>query len=114
MKQLITDQDIDDILCAAFEGGINYWVSRATVKDDDYKGAKYASDVVSKGGEVALELSEDYAGEVKTITRERIIKGIELAAEHQGYTPRRFLDEHDAGSADNAVQFAVFGKLIFG
>lgn len=39
----LTQQDIDDIMVAALEGGINYWCDEAAVEGGEYLG-KYASD----------------------------------------------------------------------
>ena len=111
----MNDQIIDDILATAFEGGINYWCREATVRDGDYKGAEYASSAVSKGATIDLTV---YEGEgvvtEKPLTRESIIHGINEAAKFRKQTVEGFYEDHDAESADMAVQFAVFGKLIFG
>ena len=48
----VSDQDINDILVTAFEGGINYWAYKAEPKDGDYKGADYASDALSRGATI--------------------------------------------------------------
>ena len=43
----VSEQDIDDILCTAFEGGITYWCDSVRVVGN-YLG-KYASDQISRG-----------------------------------------------------------------
>ncbi len=112
----VTDEDVDDILTTAFEGGIGYWCSEVNVINGDFHGAKYASHAVSKGATVRLKLHPEEAGddEPNLLDAKAIRKGIRKAAEHAGKTVRAFMDNHDAGDADNAVQFAVFGKLIYG
>jgi hypothetical protein len=109
------NQIIDDILTTAFEGGINYWCTKVSVRDGDFKGADYASMSVSKGATVDLTVDEsDGAVDVKPLTRESIIHGINEASKFKKQTIDAFYEDHDAESADMAVQFAVFGKLIFG
>jgi len=109
------DQDIDDILEIAFEGGINYWCSNVKVVDDDYKGATFASEAVSKGATLILTVNE-YDTSVPIplpLTRERIVKGIKVAAKLSVQTISGFIENADAFSADVAVQYAVFDTLIF-
>lgn len=48
----VTNQDIDDIMCTALEGGITYWCRRAEVVGGKYLG-EYAHEQISRGGEVA-------------------------------------------------------------
>jgi hypothetical protein len=110
----ITDEDIDNILVCALEGGINYWCREAIVAHRDYRGADYASHVVSKGGTLILHLDEPEDGPPQPLNRDNIIKGIAMAAEHKKQSIIMFLENHDAGDADAAVQFAVFDKLIYG
>lgn len=112
-NNIITDQNISDILSSAFDGGITYWCDKVEVIDGDYKGAEYASDAVAKGAAIKLHV-HDYDGEVKVLNRESLIKGLERAAEHYGRTVYAYVRDHDAGEADIAVQFAVFGELVFG
>lgn len=50
----LTQQDIDDIMVAALEGGINYWCDEAAVEGGEYLG-KYASDQISRGGTLLLQ-----------------------------------------------------------
>jgi hypothetical protein len=114
----ITGEDVDDIVTTALEGGCNYWCDKATLLDNDYKGATYASEAVSKGGTLILHVNHDgeaWDGETpKPLTRENMESGIKRAAIHFGKSVRVFLENQDAIYADVAVQFAVFDKIIFG
>ncbi len=65
--QRFCDKDIDDIMCAALEGGITYWCSRAEVVGE-YLG-EYASEQISKGGE--LRLYDCESDEVYTLTLDK-------------------------------------------
>lgn len=52
---LVTDEDIDDIMVSALEGGINHWCAEAKVQGE-YLG-EFASDQISRGGTLLLILS---------------------------------------------------------
>jgi hypothetical protein len=102
----LSSQNIDDIVCTALEGGINYWASSAEVKDGDCKGATYASEVISRGG--TLIIKEDQDGKLHELTLDNFKKGVEL------YGVPGIADDHDAWDADSIVQYALFGRLIYG
>lgn len=113
----ITAVMIDDILCTAFEGGINYWVSSVSVKDEDYHGKEYASQVVSAGG--VLLLIEDENDTRHELDAAKLAEGIRLACLQIPKLIPEFSDYEnstgiDAEMADCIVQMAVFGKLVYG
>lgn len=62
----VTQEDIDDIVATALEGGINYWCRKAEVVGD-YLG-EYASEQISRGGTLKLYDSEE--DEVYELTRD--------------------------------------------
>lgn len=57
----VSEQDIDDILCTAFEGGITYWCDSVRVVGN-YLG-KYASDQISRGGKLKFHVEEPFDNE---------------------------------------------------
>ena len=106
----ITEQDIDDIMITALEGGINYWCDSVEI---NYNPAnkEYASEIIAYGGELRLILE----GAEWVLTREMIIGGIDKAMDHFQYDCfEKFMDEYDATTADVVVQFALFDKIVFG
>ena len=132
----ITDEDIDDIMCSALEGGINYWCHKAEVVGD-YLG-EYASEQISKGGELMLydSYEEDEEGHSKKylLTKEKFIEGIRLGITKNLITAiepttvteksgrivktenvyRLETGDIDANDADLIVQFAIFGDVVYG
>ena len=106
----VTDEMIDGWLCGAFEGGSNYWCGGIKVKDGDYKGAKYASDCVSKGGTVIVDGKHE-------ITKQKMLDALVWLAENK-YTKMadRLLDPgaYDAIDADAVFQVACFGEVVYG
>lgn len=114
---VVTNENIDDIMCTALEGGINYWCSRAEVIGD-YLG-EYASDQISRGGE--LRLYDSVSDDKYIITRDSLLMAIE-----------NYLKEHDSDclyfedgkkridtcyidviGADAIIQYAIFGKIVY-
>lgn len=132
----ITDEDIDDIMCSALEGGINYWCYKVKVVDK-YLG-EYASEQISRGGMLLLFDSEDVdeEGHHKTyiLNKEKLIEGIRLGitknlitaiepttvTEKSGFIVktenvyRLETGNMDANDADLIVQFALFGEVMYG
>ena len=108
MKVNIRDEQIDCWLCGAFEGGSNYWCDGIRVKDNDYKGVKYASDCVSKGGALIVEDKE--------IDKQCILNALEkMPSLNYSKAQKRLLDDsYDSGDCDILFQIAVFGDVIYG
>lgn len=115
MKIDVKQQDIDDIMVAALEGGINYWCYKAEVIGD-YLG-EYASDQISRGGK--LKLYDMEGGEKYWLDRDKFLNGLKLFFE-QGYDQNGALDsgeidaaQIDANDADAIIQLALFGEVLY-
>ena len=118
---LITDEDIDDIMVTALEGGINYWCLRCDVVGA-YKG-EYASEQISRGGELNFQVVEDFEDDKDTYTlsKEKLLSGIETYLEWDldiiaRNTQTEFVLDTcriDGCRADMIVQYALFGDLIY-
>ena len=113
----VTNEDIDDIMCSALEGGIAYWCSKANVVGE-YLG-EYASEQISRGGYLRIvPFDEDF--EV-ILTREKFLKGIQKAIEGNYYSDYEWWNCNgidtcsvDAEVADAIVQLALFSDVIYG
>lgn len=116
----LTQEDIDDIVCTALEGGITYWCYRAEVIGE-YLG-EYASDQISRGGTLKLYGEEEVDGETKWwLTREKFLNGFKLWVEdgadvYGAVQPDGTVDcfQLDAEMADMIIQYALFGEVVFG
>lgn len=109
----LTDEDIDNMMSTALEGGVNHWVFEMVYpKDDDYKGAVWSSQALSKGATL-LFVDEDGAHE---LTLAKFLEGYQKWAvwrlKHHGSLPD--VDCIDAEHADCIVQFALFDDIIYG
>ena len=113
----VTQEDIDDIMCTALEGGITDWCGNAQVVGE-YLG-EYASEQIARGGKLLLyDMVEDQEYE---LTREDILKGIKMAVEEGYYDNYEWCDGKtldtcnvDANVADVIVQLALFEDVIYG
>lgn len=112
----LTQQDIDDIVVGALEGGITYWCFKAEVVGD-YLG-KYASEQISRGGKLKLYDSEN--GEKYWLDLEKFLNGFKLWVENGGDQYGAVQGHEvdccniDAGCADEIIQYALFGEVIYG
>lgn len=113
----LTQQDIDDIMVAALEGGINYWCDEAAVEGGEYLG-KYASDQISRGGTLLLHDTDEDA--YRKLDLEKFLKGFKLWLENSGDQYGAVQGHEvdccniDAGCADEIVQYALFGEVVYG
>lgn len=113
----VTDQNIDDIMVTALEGGINYWCNKAVVVNNDYRGNKYASGVISRNGTLLLCDSED--SKEYELDRTKFIKGLKMFLQES--SSAHCLDGNDldtgmvdADDADAIIQYALFDDIIYG
>jgi hypothetical protein len=114
----ITKQHVSDTLACCFEGGSNYWVESVSCAEwpsDD--NCEWASDVPSFGGVLSIKHSAvtgDDEYQTSTLTMAGIRRGIKDGADYCGRSLKRFIDEQDAGTADVALQLALFNEVVFG
>lgn len=103
IKVKISDDDLYNILDAAFYSGISYWCDLVEVINP-VQGAKYLGEHVTGGG--TLKLQDDDGGS-HWLTKAKMLKGLSLYDNHD-------FDSFDAGDADCVVQLALFGQIIYG
>ena len=115
---------IDDIMCGALEGGINYWCDEAKVMGG-YLG-EYGSEQIARGGKLRLHLPEPFDKddtEYYELDLEKFKKGVELwAITPVGCNCLEQIDgkirfdtcNADAIVCDAIIQYALFGDVIFG
>lgn len=119
LKLVVTQEDIDDIMVGALEGGITYWCSRVEVIGE-YLG-EYASEQIARGGTLRLhdrEENKDY-----DLTKEKFLKGVELWAKSpvgcnclEQADGKLHFDtcNADAIVCDAIIQYAIFGEIVYG
>ena len=107
----VSADDISDILVGAFEGGSNYWIEKVFVVDDDYKGAKYASDVVGLGGRLIIKTLDN---DTKTLTQAMMVEGIQKYIDEGGKNYPFTDGNPDAYTYDTILQNALFKEVVYG
>ena len=113
---VVSDEDIDDIMSAALDGGITYWCGRAEVVGE-YLG-EYASEQISQGGILKLYDIED-PKTVYELTLDKFLNGLRLWIENErafALTEAGRLDvgQIDAAAADTIIQYALFCDIVYG
>ncbi len=131
MEVEVTDKDIDDIVCAALEGGITYWADSAAVVGN-YLG-HYAHEQIARGGKLeihVIETFDDDDTENYYLDKTSLLRGISmyLSNPERPYNitevkkhglmekPELELDtcNVDGCVADMIVQYALFDEQIYG
>ena len=111
---VVSDEDIDDIMSAALDGGVTYWCGRAEVVGE-YLG-EYASEQISQGG--ALKLRDIEGDGIFELTLDKFLVGLRLWIENERafeLTSAGRLDvgQIDAVAADTIVQYALFNDIVY-
>ncbi len=110
----MTQKDLDDLMCTALEGGICYWCGRAEVVGEML--GDYAHEQISRGGSLILYDAE--SSDKWELTLEKFLCGLGLylgeamSAAFEGEDIDS--SDFDADAVDCIVQYALFGKLVFG
>ena len=129
----VTDEMLDDVMVTALEGGINYWAEKQTLKNNDYKGADYASHAISRGAEMRVHLREDCLFEesrqvksdphneayrnkkayrkIYKLNKELLLQGCQKYVDRGKKFDTSYMDADDA---DLILQYSLFGDVIFG
>lgn len=110
----LTEEDIDNIMCAALEGGITGWCGRTDVVGEYLH--EWPHEQISAGGTLLIYDAE--GDEVWELTLEKFLAGFQLWLKAGGcerITDNRIdVSDIDGYEADYIVQYALFGDVIFG
>jgi hypothetical protein len=109
----LTNEDVDNVLCTALEGGINYWTSTPVKVPEWPEGAEYASDVVTKNKSIFI-FDEDEEVWME-LNLEKTLMGIKTFLAGRDLACDFIQNgDYDAGDADLMIQYALFGKIVYG
>lgn len=115
IKVDLTQEDIDDIMCSALEGGINYWCGKAEVVEEKRRD-KWGHKQIARDGTLILHDVE--SDDTWELTLEKFTQGFMkyLEAGNMECIDGGKVDtcQIDADAADSIVQYALFGELVFG
>lgn len=121
LNVIVKEEDIDDIMVSALEGGISYWCREAEVIGERM-GEGWGHEQIARGGILRLYDAED--GEHYDLDREKFLAGLKKYLEHPLYdgTILRGIHEDrmeldcgmiDALAADQIIQYALFGDIMY-
>ena len=122
----VTEEDIEDIMCTALEGGINYWADYDRndeeylpyIDYDDEPFSELCTKILLDGGWVWL--IDSYKDTYYPLTIDKLMTGIQRWIDG-GYDMYGAVDgeELDCGNidsecADCIIQLALFGEIVYG
>ena len=114
-----TDQDMEDIVITALEGGIGYWACLDnTTKEfddepEDLSISEWCWQLLKEGKSLRfLDAEDTEEGETWWLTLPMLLNGIKLSSE-KGYW-NGDIDTMDANDADTVFQLAMFGEIVYG
>ena len=110
------EEDIENIVVTALEGGIDYWASLETepwFAEGQGPVSVQAVRQLLSGQSIRFCDAEDMTtGDDWVLTLDKLLAGIKQGLESEA---RNLSDiEFDAANADCIIQYALFGKLVFG
>lgn len=119
LEVVVTQEDIDDIMCGALEGGINYWCDDARPVGDFLGDCD--SEQIARGGQLILHDFEEEENYI--LDKEKFLKGLKMY--FQKPHPYDILEERDnklridtcnadATVCDMIIQYALFDDVIYG
>ena len=112
-----TDEDMEDIVVTALEGGIGYWACLDNTgkewnnQPDDTPTSEYAWKILKEGGELLFIDEEDDDAEYH-LDLQTLLYGIGKAIEIGTWGGD--MDIVDAEVADAIFQYAIFDDIIYG
>ena len=124
-KIKLTEEDFNDILCSCFEGGCGYWccVDNGTIVWDDARERLYESGNTDPTIEDVMFYILTHKGTIHLIDQEEddkyylsideFFKGIGMSIENGSWDGTDVCDV-DGEVGDVIIQYALFGKLIYG
>ena len=112
-KKTVTQEQVENILTDAFEGGVmTDWCEGVVIVKEPEEQYDYASEVLTRGGELSIVDGQEYIpetdsyGKAYTLTLDMVLKAL-------GESKIDF-EDYDAVDADQVIQIALFGEVVYG
>lgn len=110
------EQDMEDIVVTAFEGGIGYWAcldnsgAEWDAQDDDSATAEWMWKLLREGEEIRF-LDEEDNNEVYFLTLDKLLDGIDKTISNTTWDGD--MDDLDMLVADAIFQYAMLGDIVY-
>lgn len=115
----LSHDDLENLLCSAWEGGSTYWVGEARITKEPTIKCEYTWQIPLFGGE--LEVIDDEGDYKGVLNAETLLRGWKYICSNKEtedgkkYVLRDIVgDNIDAGTGDGFMQACLFGQIIFG
>lgn len=110
-----TDQDFDDLLVTAVEGGINYWCRKVEILGEKSPQTNHFLDITNAliNGQM-IRFYDNESDDAWDMNLNDFMSGIREYCYRYDVLLEYLMDNYDAGSADSIIQLALFEELIFG
>jgi len=114
----ISNDQVETLICSAFEGGSNYWMDFDTnplIKDFKWNSNNYPAQIVN--GDVEVNIydnanDEELLGRLNTIT---IQQGLKIMVDkYPAYFADIINENDDAETGDVFMQCCIMGEVVFG
>ena len=115
ITKMISNENINDLMVTALEGGINYWCGKVRIIKfpENTSDNVLASDVISGDGE--LKLFDAESDDSWILTKDKFLNGVIKTLKWGNFeSVEEMMDNHDAETADVLIQFALFDDIVFG
>jgi hypothetical protein len=104
-------QRVADTLCAALEGGVNYWCRKQ--EPFDYPaGAEWGHEAIAQGAEFRFWVHEEAREKRPALTIKEALE--KMAAYHPDHFWDLIDETEDAETGDVLFQLICFGELVYG
>jgi hypothetical protein len=115
IEEVITDEMVADFAGTAREGGSNYWCDELFCLRPPDRPQTYFGEKLAAGAWYAAAEYDDDPRELDwhPLDAARMRAGIARAAERFGQPIDVFHEQHDAGDADVAFQYAILGDIVY-
>lgn len=119
IEKPLTENDIENIIVNALEGGSNYWVGVDNTgelwegKPKDEPVSTWATKLIIDGKSVKLfDIEEEADDSEWTITLDKLLKGYAQNCKERPHDCD--LENSDAVTVDCILQYALFEELVYG
>jgi hypothetical protein len=111
--ETVTQEQLNDLLVAAVEGGTGYW---GTVRNYNYETEDAEVEIAEEApeGEFIENIDALIWHKVKASDFVKILPRLREIPQHKGQSLSEIMENHDAETGDCAMQFLLFGEIKYG
>lgn len=109
-----TEEDFDYLLTTAVEGGINYWCKKVEILGEQpSKKNQFLDITVALINDQKIRFYDAESDDTWDLDMNSFINGIKEYCLIRNVSLNELMDNHDADSADEIIQLALFDDIVF-